>query len=312
MIYQIIIFIIGVSILLVSTEYFLRYAVKISKVLKISPLIIGLTVVAIGTSIPELAVSVISAVKGDTSLAIGNIVGSNILNITVILPIGILLGNLRIGTTKTQKNVIYLLLFTLLFSTILLFTKSAIFYGLLFIALAILFTYKEYIDGKKAGEAEDAKLFKHIKNDKISIIDVLLILILITAIILGSYLVVNSTEKISILLNISTSILGLSLTAMSTSLPELLTTILSQRSNEEKMTIGNIIGSNIYNLLLIGGVIFLFPLHFTNYVNEILWLIACTGCLVVIIKVYAGRAPHKVVAIGLLLISLIYLYTLNL
>src|SRR3989338_9680485 len=106
----------GIVLLLFSTKTLIKLSEVLSKSFKLSPLIIGMTVVAIGTSLPELSVSAIASARQDYSFAVGNIIGSNIVNILLVFSVGVLIGNLRIGTTKTPRNALILLLFTFLYT----------------------------------------------------------------------------------------------------------------------------------------------------------------------------------------------------
>ena len=134
----------GSLILLISTQFLVNYAKKISLALKISPLIIGFTIVAIGTSLPELSFSLTALVKQDVGLAMGNIVGSNMVNILFVFAIGILIGKLRVGTSKTQRNSMFLLAATILFVVLQLTQVPARISGLILISSAILITIVEY------------------------------------------------------------------------------------------------------------------------------------------------------------------------
>src|SRR3989344_1276307 len=135
-----------------------------------------------------------------------------------------------------------------------------------------------------------------------------MLLLSIIGIITGGYFIVTSTEKLSLLTGLSTGVLGLTLTAVATSLPELLTTIFSQEEHDEKMTIGNIIGSNIYNLLLIGGVINLFG-HESNLLQtNWLPLNVVTAFFILIILVFKGKQVPKYVGMLSLLFFIIYIF----
>ena len=237
-------FCVGLVVLLFSTQSLVKLAGKISRVLRISPLIIGTTIVALGTSLPEFAVSTVSVLRNDAGLAMGNIIGSNIVNVLMVLPVGIFIGKMRIGTTKTQQNVLILLGATAIFCLTQFAGISKPVLGMFLIGLAILISIMEYKLGVFGRDHEDLKQFKKTKNGKLSLHAVILGLLLILGIIAGGFLVVDSVEAISVLSGISTTILGLTLTAVATSLPELLTTIFSQNGNQEKITVGNILGSN--------------------------------------------------------------------
>jgi len=301
-------FTVGLAILLYATQRFVRLAERISVIFKISPLIVGLTVVAIGTSLPELVVSVIALTKQDPGLAMGNIIGSNIVNILMVFPVGLFIGKLKIGTAKTQRNALFLLAITLVFMITQLTNITHLVAGSLLIGIAILVSTLEYKLGVFGREHEDAKLFHASKNEKLTTQIILLGLLLVSAIIFGGFLVVNSIENISIFTGITTTILGLTLTAIATSLPELLTTVFSQNGNQEKITVGNILGSNMYNLSLIGGIIAFSPLKTVIHPQEWAWLSVVTIGFVVLLRYFKGRRPPKIIGVFLLLLLALYLF----
>ena len=298
---------IGLIILLFSTQKLVELAKNISRTLRISPLIVGITIVAIGTSLPELAVSLVAIVKNDVGLAMGNIIGSNIVNILMVFPVGLFIGNLRIGTTKTQRNALFLLGATAIFYATQSFGSFKPTSGLFLISLAVVISIVEYMLGVFGRTHEDIKQFKSAKYKKLGWGVIVSVILLIVGIIGGSILVVNSVEAISLLTGISTTILGLTLIAVATSLPELLTTIFSQEDHQEKMTVGNILGSNIYNLLLIGGVVSLFPSAISIQQKEWIWLAVVTLGFVAILRYYKGHKPPKWIGIILILLFLVYL-----
>ena len=301
----------GIVILLISTKVLIKVSEKLSSSLKISPLFIGITIVALGTSLPELAVSSIASARNDIGLAMGNIVGSNIVNILMVVPVGILLGKLRIGTTKTQRNATILLLVTAIFIASHLIPIRNTLLGIFFISLAILLTIAEYKWAVFGRKHEDLSRMNHLKKEKFTIEKLIMLAISVVGIIAGGYLTVTSTESISIITGYSTTILGLSLTAIATSFPELLTTIFSQEEHQEKLTIGNIIGSNIYNLLFIGGVINLFsPATHIQPANLII-LALITILFFLIIKHYGGQKIPRWISIILFLFLGSYLYYLG-
>lgn len=302
--------IVGIVVLLLSTRGLVRLSQKLAKHFKISPLVLGITLVALGTSLPELAVSGIAAVKGDSGLALGNIVGSNISNIFLVFPVGILFGRMRIGTTKTQRNIAILMAITFLFFVLHLFPINHYFVGAILLVITVGLTIMEYRWAVRGRDHEDASKISHDTVPSFTRIDALLLLNSLASIIAGGYLTVSATEGLSALTGYSTTTLGLSLTAVATSLPELLTTIFAQEEHQEKLTMGNVIGSNLYNLALIGG--------FTNLVTipesltSFSWMVFVTsaGIIFVIVKYYSGNKVPRWIAGSLLLCLLGYLYFL--
>lgn len=304
-------FIVGSVILLFSTHLLVKLAERISSAAKISPLIVGMTVVALGTSLPELAFSVTALTQSDPGLAMGNIVGSNIVNILLVLPVGILIGKLRIGTTKTQRNAAFLLVATAGFIFLQFSQYNNKVIGAVFILAALVVTILEYLLGLQGQKNEDKKMFKYKRKTPLGIIAILGAPILVAGIAGGSYLAVGSVEGIALATGISTTILGLSLTAVVTSLPELLTTIFSQEEHDGKLTIGNILGSNLYNLLLIGGIITL--VSGRNGLPVINWVILGVTTIIFIVMIgnYKGRNVPRVWGFSYLLLLAIYLFTLS-
>ena len=297
----------GIVLLLLSTRTLIRLSEILSYTLKLSPLFIGMTIVAIGTSLPELSVSTVASLNNDYALAVGNIIGSNIVNILLVFSVGILIGNLRIGTTKTQRNAIILLFFTTLYTYAhYLGTFSRQHLGLVFILLSLLLTFVEYKWAMFGRTHEDTKRFGSLEQVNFPASKWIMLALSLAGVITGGYFIVTSTEKLSLITGLSTGLLGLTLTAVATSLPELLTTIFSQEKHEEKITIGNVIGSNIYNLLLIGGIIdFLSPGFYPTNISYLPLNIA-TVIFVLIMFIYRGRVIPK--WIGLVLLSLFLIY----
>lgn len=298
MLYAAAAFVVGIIILLISADLFVKKAPNLSVALRISPLVIGTTIIAVGTSLPELIVSTLAAARADQGLAFGNIIGSNIANILLVFPAGILIGDLRIGTTKTQRNMVILLLASCIFYSIgRIFPYP--FTGLFLIASAILFTAEEYRWGIVGRTHEDRKRFIHQKS-KIDGKTLLFFIVSIIGVVVGGIITIYGVEQISRLTGYSTALLGLTIAAIGTSLPELFTTIFSEEEHEDKLAIGNIIGSNIYNVLLIGGIIHLFPGTPVMKSAEWILFLLSAGVLASIVYYYRGKVIPKKVGILLL------------
>lgn len=301
----------GITILLLSTRGLVRLSQKLAKHFKISPLVLGITLVALGTSLPEMAVSGVAVTKGDTGLALGNIIGSNISNIFLVFPVGVLFGKMRIGTTKTQRNTIILMGVTLLFFVYHQLSLNHYFVGISLVALAIMLTVVEYQWAIRGRDHEDAVKINHDpKNTPFSRIDLLLLLNSLASIIAGGYLTVVATEELAVLTGLSTTTLGLSLTAVATSLPELLTTIFAQEEHQEKLTLGNILGSNLYNLLFIGGITSFIAQPQVIQLTYWLVFVVSAGLFLTVVKHYSGQKVPKGVGYLFLFCLLIYLYLL--
>lgn len=303
-------FVIGSLLLLISTRGFIKIAERISVSLRLSPLIIGLTVVSIGTSLPELTVSTIAAARGDVGLAMGNLIGSNITNIFLVLGIGILAGKLRVGTMKTQRNIYMMSGITGVFLLLYFLRVSNLLAGGILLVMALIVTCDEYIWGVNGRTHEDKMYIKR-ASGRFSLTDAGKLLAALVGIVAGGIVTVTSVEQLSILLGFSTTILGLSITAIATSLPELLTTLFSEKDGEAKITIGNLIGSNIYNLALIGGMVLLISSWQTMTGYEISMLIISTLSFTAVVAMNKGKVIPKYA--GFLLLALFggYIYFLR-
>jgi len=309
--FAIILFIIGVVLLLVSTHVFIRTAERISRAFKVSPLIIGLTIVSFGTSLPELTVSIIAGLQGDMGLAMGNIIGSNIVNVFLVFGVGILVGKLRVGTVKTQRYIYVLAGITGLFILMYLMKIPGIIAGSAFLFLTFIVTLDEYADGVNGRNHEDARMYKKAGVPKFKASSLGTLAGSLAGVVGGGILTVSSIEKLAVLLGFSTTILGLSLTAMVTSLPELLTTVFSQEDHEDKITIGNVIGSNIYNLVLIGGIVLMSASWKIITTYEIGMLTLSTLVFVTLVVYNKGKIIPKTTGFMLLVLFGMYIYNLR-
>ncbi len=311
MLTALLLFTFGIILLLLSTQFFIKLAERISTSLKMSSLVIGLTVVSIGTSLPEFVVSVVAIANNDAGLAMGNIIGSNIVNVFLVFAVGILTGKLRVGTTKTQRNAYIMVGITGLFLFLYFSGLSSRTGGIILLFVAILITLEQYVWGINGRNHEDGQSYKRMGTASFQRIDIGKLFFVLVGIVLGGIVTVSSIEKLSSLLGLSTTLLGLSITAIATSIPELMTTIFSQKNHEEKITIGNIIGSNIYNLALIGGILLFFSSWKIMTVYEIFMLTIATLLFTAVVIVSKGKNIPKYMGVFLLCLFIAYIYFLK-
>ena len=242
---NIILLLVGFVALIKGADIFVDASSSIAKKFNIPSIIIGMTIVAMGTSLPELSVSVTSSLAGLNDMSIANVTGSNIFNLLIALGVCSTIGKLKISN---YKDVI-----TLLFSCIglLLFALNGtlgMFEGIFLLVvftIYILSMMKQAKDNKE--ESEDEK-------QKNIFITVVLGILGATAIVIGGNMVVNSASEIALKLGMSENLVGLTIVALGTSLPEFVTSVMATKKGELEIAIGNIIGSNIFNILLILGV----------------------------------------------------------
>lgn len=297
-------FVVGIVILLSAANEFITQSSLYSARFRLSPLIVGTTIVAIGTSFPELVVSVIAVLQGDAGMALGNIVGSNIVNILLILGLAFILGKIRIGTAKTQKNIWVMVSVSLVFM-LMHWTLIPLIPGIVMLFFFVAFTIMEIDWGIRGRIREDLFRVKRMFA-RPRPANGWLFLISLLGVISGGYITVSSAELLSAMLGLSTTVFGLSVTAITTSLPELIVTLISENKGQDKIALGNIIGSNIYNLSLIGGLLLLFPGQIN--LHPLIWVYFFGTALLALFIVtgFSGRVVPRWVGLGLLCLLLGY------
>ncbi len=246
---------ISLVILYYGAEGLVFGASSLAKRLGISALIIGLTIVSIGTSMPELVVSVKAAMNGQSALSIGNVLGSNLFNIGIILGISAIIYPLLVKRQLLKFDVPVMILTSVLFLLLFLDSKISRIEALLMVILFISYTAYLLISSKKenksksdSDESDDIKLTKHWS------LDILFIVVGLVALVWGSDLLVVNAIIIAERLGMSEAMIGLTIVAAGTSMPELATSAVAALKKRSDIAIGNIVGSNIFNILLILGV----------------------------------------------------------
>lgn len=254
MVVQSTVFILGLVFLIAGAEWLVRGSSRFARLVGIRPIVIGLTVVAFATSAPEAAVSIIAALKGANAIALGNIIGSNIANIGLVLGIAAMIRPLKIEKIFLKREVPIMIASTGLLYLLALDSKIDFFDGLILLSGMALFIGFLFYKRKEltAGISEETTVIASGRKDKTrSLFLGLAGLIILLA---GAYLMVYSGVKIASLLGIKEWIIALTVFALGTSLPELATSVVSSYRNRSDIAIGNIVGSNIFNILLVLGI----------------------------------------------------------
>ena len=250
MIIQIALLIIGFVFLVKGADMFVDGASNIAYNFKIPTLIVGLTIVAFGTSAPEAAVSIAASVAGNNAISIGNVVGSNIFNLLCIIGICALIGTLPVDKELLKRDFPVVLGSTVLLVLFAhLFGELSRVIGILFLALIIIYVYlmvKKAKTNPEASEIQEAK-FGMGKS-------VIFLIIGLIGIILGAEFVVNSASFLASMFGLSDTLIGLTIVAIGTSLPELVTSLTALKKGDTGIVIGNIIGSCLFNILFILGI----------------------------------------------------------
>ena len=241
--------IVGFVMLTKGADWFVDGSSALAFRLGIPQLVIGLTIVAMGTSAPEAAVSITSAMKGNEGITVGNVVGSNIMNILLILGIASVIVPLAVQKSTRRIEIPYMIAITVLFG-VLGYTGEMVTRvegGILWIAFLIYLGYLLWMakKGKENNEPDE--------KQKSLPVQLLMILTGLICIVLGSDFVVDGATEIAKVIGISERIIGLTIVAFGTSLPELVTSIAAARRGNADIAIGNIVGSNVFNILFVAG-----------------------------------------------------------
>lgn len=246
---QLFLLVFGLSLLIAGSNYLLKSAVDLSIKLNLSKVVIGLTVVSFATSAPELLISISSALKGSSDIAISNVLGSNIANLGLVLGTALCFTTIKIPKSNIKYDWTFMMFVSILFYF---FLKDFVINrveGLILFLILIVFLFF-IVKIRKDEKMEDV-----VENETVSNFKILLLLILSSLLLyFGSELFVKSSIYFANYFGVSERVIGLTLVAIGTSLPELVTTLVAIYKSELDISIGNIIGSNIFNILAVIGI----------------------------------------------------------
>ena len=258
----VIVLIVGFVLLVKGADFFVEGASSVAKMLKVPSLIIGMTIVAMGTSLPETSVSIAASINNQNTLAVSNVVGSNIFNLMVVLGICAVMCELHVSKDVLKRDYPFSVLCAILLLVagcigMTLGRVDGILFLVIFVAF-IIFLIKSAMDARKRGEISEKE---REMNEEMSEMkeqpvwkSILYIVGGAIAIKYGGDWVVNSASTIATSFGISATLVGLTICSVGTSLPELVTSIVAARKNELDMAIGNVVGSNVFNILMVLGI----------------------------------------------------------
>lgn len=244
----IILLVIGFALLVKGADWFVDGAAGIAARFGIPQLVIGLTIVAMGTSAPEAAVSITAALSGNAGITIGNIVGSNILNVLLILGVTAVITNVAVQHSTVKWEMPFMHFITIVLA-VLGFTGGTIVFGegiVLWVLFLIYLGYLFYMAKNGNAEEETEKMLPLWKQ-------LLMLVVGICCIVFGSDLTVDNATVIAETFGVDERLIGLTIVAFGTSLPELVTSVTAARKGKADIAIGNIVGSNIFNILFVVG-----------------------------------------------------------
>ena len=310
MILQILLLVSSFVLLIKCADMFVDGAASVARNFKISKIVIGITIVAFGTSAPELAVSIKALMSNNGDMVLGNVIGSNIINILLIVGISCLFGKIRVKNNTIKKELPIVILMSILLITVFLdniFDKSVSNFvsrsdGVVLLLFFSIFIYYLFsiIRNKKEADTEDEPSL-NLKNA------IIFSVLGLAGIIVGSNYVVESASRIASIIGVSDRMVALTVIALGTSLPELVTSIISVKKNEQDLLVGNIIGSNIFNI----GLVLALPVSLFGGVSGIGFNMVDLVVLVlsaVMLLIFASNDKVITKKEGILLLSIFIIY----
>ncbi len=312
MIGQICVFFASIAVILWGANILTDGASRLAKGLGVSSLVVGLTVVAFGTSAPELVVSFSSALKGSSGIALGNVIGSNIFNNLVVVGLTAMIMPLAIQKSTMKIEIPFLIFASALLSFICLDDQLSRLDGLILFAIFILFL----IYNIKLAKRNKSEVLKEEAKEEYTTLfkDLFLILLGLALLIVGGDKFVSSSVYLANLLGVSETVIGLTVVALGTSLPELATSVVAALKGEPELSVGNAVGSGIFNVLCILGITSIVrPIEIAHLGISFLdyGLLIASAVLLFIFSLFWGeRKINRVEGLILLVVFVIYMYFL--
>lgn len=314
MLIQIIILIAGLILILMGANWLVDGSSSIARRFGISEFVIGLTIVGIGTSAPEMVVSFLSSFQGKSDMAVGNIVGSNIFNTLMILGATALVAPVAITKSNLKKDIPLNIAVTVL---LILLGKSASLFGLgatdslsraeggILLLIFAIYLWNSFRSGRE--ETDEA-----VKDETKPLLATLMIVGGLAALIFGGRLFVNSATQIALIAGLSEKFIAITIMAAGTSMPELATCVVAAYKGQGQLALGNILGSNISNILLIlGGSALIHPLSFNSISDMDLGIMTVSAILILLSAISFKKKKldriEGVIFIGLQIAYMAYL-----
>ncbi len=337
---QIVLLVVGFILLIKGADIFVGGASKTAEIFRVPKMLIGLTIVAFGTSAPELAVSISALASGSTDMVIGNVIGSCILNVLLILGLTATIFPIEIGKDTIKKELPLMMLISTVLAVLFLdvflaggatneITRED---GIIILLFFSIFLYYLVVMAKrsnsKPSEAEKVAAEKTAGQKKVSakstsakkkvgkasagskkglLLQVVLIVLGLVGLVLGSQMVVDNASAIAMALGMSERLIGMTIVALGTSLPELVTSVTAARKHESALAVGNIIGSNIFNICIVLGV----PVVMFGTVTQGSFPLIDLVMLVVssVLLFFFAKSRHKISRVeGVLMLAIFVVY----
>ena len=293
------------AVVLWGADRFTDGACALARRLKVSELVIGLTVVTLGTSLPEFIVSFMSVLRGSGNMSVGNIVGSNVFNTLVVIGASSIMLGMKVESSLLRRDLPLMFIASVM---LVIFAGVngvlSVWEGLMFLAFFSMYTYIAYRDGlrdrKAAQEVAHSEQMPYYKI-------VLFILIGMAALVLGGRFLVDNAAAVARRFDISESVIGITILAAGTSLPELMTSIVAARKGSEGLALGNAIGSNIFNIAFVLGICSTISPIIVSELTLTDWVMLLGSCLLVWLLAWTSRKLSRWEGVVLVACYLVYL-----
>ncbi len=299
--------ILGFIVLLISGDLLVKSGVALSSHLKISTLVIGVTVVSLGTSAPELVVSIGAALKNHPDIATGNVIGSNISNIALVLGLTAIIIRIPVGKSSVSFDWPFMMFASLLFWVFVLNGKLSFIEGFIFLTLLFIFIFWSV----RKSRTELSRLGHDFVKARYSLpVSLLLLIVSAVGLYFGATWLVDGAESIALRLGVTERVISVTVIAFGTSVPELATSVMAAVKKQLDISIGNIIGSNIFNILGILGVtsmIKTIPVSFEMRF-DIYWMIAVSILLLLFMLPYGKAMLNRWKGVALLFVYIFYIF----
>lgn len=313
MLTTIVLLIIGLIILIVGGDYLVRGSSSIALRLHLSPLVVGLTIVAFGTSAPELLISIQSALKGSPDIVMGNVIGSNICNLALVLGLTAVISPVKVQTNSIRFDWPMTMGASILLYLVVREGTIIAIEGVLFLMIIISYLFFIIHQSRKDTKANVSKE----ENDEIPETpfkqiwkDIVFIIIGCIGLYFGSEWFVNSAKELALGMGVEERVVGLTVVALGTSLPELVTAAIASSKGQTDLALGNLMGSNIFNILSILGITSIIReinVHVEILNKDIIWMLLVT--LMILPLMIMRREVGRVDGFILLIVYAVYIYT---
>ncbi len=287
---SIVLLVVGFIFLIKGADYLIDGSVSLSRMVGIPEIVIGLTIVAFGTSVPELVVNIFASIEGHNEVVLGNILGSNIFNLILILGISAIISPVVVSKNTLKREIPFSILITIvffIFANDMIFADSKNYLslgeGIVFIVFLLIFMVYIHAISKNSSEINSSESLVSTTNngegqnsaENSSIFKIILLIVVgLIGLVIGGKMVVDNAVNIARFFNVSEKLIALTIVSIGTSLPELVTTIIAATKKRSDLAIGNVIGSNILNILIVIGLsIIISPIDYDTTLNTDFYLL---------------------------------------